>query len=215
MAPVRIAVAGAGLIGRRHIEEVLASPAAELAAIVDPAPRGRGAGRAGRRPGAPDAERPVRGRRGGRRHPGHPEPAARGRRPGVRAGRRAGDRGEAARGQRAGRHPAGRGRRGCRRAPAHRTPPPAQHDHEQGPGGDLQRGAGADRGGGRQRRLLQAGRLLRRRRRVAQAAGRRADPAQPDPRGERPDVAGRGDRERAGGQLQRHAAASRWRTPPR
>ncbi|HEY3263224.1 MAG TPA: Gfo/Idh/MocA family oxidoreductase [Pseudonocardiaceae bacterium] len=36
--PVRIAVAGAGLIGRRHIEEVQRSSSAELAAIVDPAP---------------------------------------------------------------------------------------------------------------------------------------------------------------------------------
>ena len=32
----RIAVAGAGLIGQRHIEEIDASPSAELAAIVDP-----------------------------------------------------------------------------------------------------------------------------------------------------------------------------------
>ncbi len=35
---VRIAVAGAGLIGRRHIEEVRRCAGAELAAIVDPAP---------------------------------------------------------------------------------------------------------------------------------------------------------------------------------
>ena len=35
---VRIAVAGAGLIGRRHVEEVDASPVATLAAIVDPGP---------------------------------------------------------------------------------------------------------------------------------------------------------------------------------
>jgi predicted dehydrogenase len=34
----RIAVAGAGLIGRRHVEEVAASPVATLAAIVDPGP---------------------------------------------------------------------------------------------------------------------------------------------------------------------------------
>ena len=31
-------MAGAGLIGQRHIEEVVASDAAELAAIVDPSP---------------------------------------------------------------------------------------------------------------------------------------------------------------------------------
>ena len=40
MAPVRIAVAGAGLIGARHVEEVDASADAELAAIVDPGPAG-------------------------------------------------------------------------------------------------------------------------------------------------------------------------------
>jgi predicted dehydrogenase len=37
---VRIAVAGAGLIGRRHIEEIVTSASAELAAIVDPGPVG-------------------------------------------------------------------------------------------------------------------------------------------------------------------------------
>jgi predicted dehydrogenase len=37
-APVGIAVAGAGLIGRRHIEEVDASSDARLASIVDPGP---------------------------------------------------------------------------------------------------------------------------------------------------------------------------------
>lgn len=35
---VRLAVAGAGLIGRRHIEEIQKSETARLAAIVDPAP---------------------------------------------------------------------------------------------------------------------------------------------------------------------------------
>jgi predicted dehydrogenase len=38
---VRLAVAGAGLIGRRHIEEIDASRAAELAAVVDPSPAAR------------------------------------------------------------------------------------------------------------------------------------------------------------------------------
>src|SRR3954452_17944415 len=37
-APVRIAVAGAGLIGRRHSEESAGSRAAQLAAVVDPGP---------------------------------------------------------------------------------------------------------------------------------------------------------------------------------
>jgi predicted dehydrogenase len=36
MKTPRIAVAGAGLIGQRHIEEIDASPSAELAAIIDP-----------------------------------------------------------------------------------------------------------------------------------------------------------------------------------
>ena len=40
MSQVRIAVAGAGMIGRRHIEEVDASESAELASIVDPGPAG-------------------------------------------------------------------------------------------------------------------------------------------------------------------------------
>jgi predicted dehydrogenase len=39
MAKVRIAVAGAGLIGLRHIEEIQKSQSAELAAIADPSPK--------------------------------------------------------------------------------------------------------------------------------------------------------------------------------
>ncbi|NOU05097.1 MAG: Gfo/Idh/MocA family oxidoreductase [Hyphomicrobiaceae bacterium] len=39
--PVRIAVMGAGLIGKRHIEHVLASDRATLSAIVDPTPVGK------------------------------------------------------------------------------------------------------------------------------------------------------------------------------
>ncbi|WP_396909292.1 Gfo/Idh/MocA family protein [Mycolicibacterium sp.] len=38
MRPVGIAVAGAGLIGKRHIEEVVAGADVELVAIVDPSP---------------------------------------------------------------------------------------------------------------------------------------------------------------------------------
>jgi predicted dehydrogenase len=40
MSKVRVAVAGAGIIGKRHIEEVSASDSAELSAIVDPGPAG-------------------------------------------------------------------------------------------------------------------------------------------------------------------------------
>jgi predicted dehydrogenase len=39
--PVQLAVLGAGLIGKRHIEHVIAEPDAELYAIVDPSPVGR------------------------------------------------------------------------------------------------------------------------------------------------------------------------------
>src|SRR6476469_6164219 len=39
MEKVRIAVAGAGLIGLRHIEEIRRSRGARLSAIVDPSPR--------------------------------------------------------------------------------------------------------------------------------------------------------------------------------
>jgi predicted dehydrogenase len=39
--PVRIAVIGAGLIGRRHAELVASCPTADLCAIVDPGAAGR------------------------------------------------------------------------------------------------------------------------------------------------------------------------------
>jgi predicted dehydrogenase len=39
--PVQIAVLGAGLIGKRHIEHIIAEPQAELYAIVDPSPAGK------------------------------------------------------------------------------------------------------------------------------------------------------------------------------
>jgi predicted dehydrogenase len=41
VAPVRLAVIGAGLTGQRHAALVAAEPAARLAAVVDPAPAGR------------------------------------------------------------------------------------------------------------------------------------------------------------------------------
>lgn len=40
-APVRLSVMGAGLIGKRHIDRILACPEAELASIIDPAPAAR------------------------------------------------------------------------------------------------------------------------------------------------------------------------------
>jgi predicted dehydrogenase len=39
--PVRLAVLGAGLIGKRHIEHIIAEPRTELHAIVDPSPAGK------------------------------------------------------------------------------------------------------------------------------------------------------------------------------
>lgn len=39
--PVRIAVAGAGLIGQAHIERILKEPTASLAAIIDPSPKAK------------------------------------------------------------------------------------------------------------------------------------------------------------------------------
>ena len=38
---VKLAVLGAGLIGKRHVEHVRAAPDAELMAIVDPSPTGK------------------------------------------------------------------------------------------------------------------------------------------------------------------------------
>jgi len=40
--PVKLAVMGAGLIGRRHIQHILAEPDTELMAVVDPTEAGRG-----------------------------------------------------------------------------------------------------------------------------------------------------------------------------
>jgi predicted dehydrogenase len=39
--PIQIAVLGAGLIGKRHIEHIIAEPQAELYAVVDPSPAGK------------------------------------------------------------------------------------------------------------------------------------------------------------------------------
>jgi predicted dehydrogenase len=51
--PVKLAVLGAGMIGARHIEHVLATPEAQLAAIIDPAPSGRDLAAAKRTPWYP------------------------------------------------------------------------------------------------------------------------------------------------------------------
>ncbi|BBO07684.1 putative dehydrogenase [Bradyrhizobium ottawaense] len=40
-APVRLSLMGAGLIGKRHVEHILARPEAVLSSIVDPMPAAR------------------------------------------------------------------------------------------------------------------------------------------------------------------------------
>jgi predicted dehydrogenase len=48
ISPARIAVMGAGLIGKRHIDHILAEPTAALHGVIDPTPAGQGiADRAG------------------------------------------------------------------------------------------------------------------------------------------------------------------------
>jgi hypothetical protein len=67
----------------------------------------------------------------------------------------------------------------------------------------------------RHRPVLQARRLVRRRRWLApEARRRRSDPDQPHPRGEQPFLAGQRHRPGSGGYLQRHPRLSRWKTPP-
>jgi predicted dehydrogenase len=39
---IKLAVLGAGLIGRRHIDHIIAVPEGKLTAIVDPTPAARG-----------------------------------------------------------------------------------------------------------------------------------------------------------------------------
>ncbi len=51
---IRMAVQGAGLIGKRHIEHILASPGTELAAIIDPSHAGRGYAESLKAPWFPD-----------------------------------------------------------------------------------------------------------------------------------------------------------------
>ena len=71
MSEVRIAVAGAGLIGKRHIEEIDASDSAVLASIVDPGPAGPELAQQVRCSALPVPRRAVRQGQAGRHHPGH------------------------------------------------------------------------------------------------------------------------------------------------
>ena len=128
---VRIAVAGAGAIGLRHIDEIRESRSALLAGIVDPLPKAAGVAA---KAGVPllRVARGDAGRGQARRHrPRHAEQHARG--PGARmhSGRRAGtdreaDRGFAGGGPAVVRRAGARGREGARRPSSPPQPDPAQ-----------------------------------------------------------------------------------------
>ena len=207
---VRIAVAGAGQIGKRHIELIVKSAECALSAIVDPAPA---AADYARTLGVPIygslaelfAQGPPR-----RRGPRDAESAAR--RPGARMHRRqSAHAGRKARGAHArSRHEAVRGGRSGERARAGRPPPPPQLDHGQGRRGHRERDAREDRRRRGHRALLQGRErgLLRRRVRVAARTRRRSHPAQHDSRGRQPALAVRRNRGRAGVHVERHAKFS-------
>src|SRR5437773_9801987 len=58
MAKLRIAVAGAGMIGLRHIEEIQKSQSARLSAVSDPSPK---SGRVAEKGGGPIYKKPEGG----------------------------------------------------------------------------------------------------------------------------------------------------------
>ncbi len=204
MNEVRIAVAGAGMIGAAHMARAQASPTCSLVAVVDPAPA---AGKVAAQAGVPlyptlDALfAAVEGRRRGRRLA---EPVSR--RAGAAVHRRRGGRAAGEAGGRHGRRSraARRGGRGEERARDRRPSPRAQPDHGAGEGADRRGPARPHRRGHGQRGVLQARPLLRGRA-VAPGAGRRPDPDQHDPRGAQPADAVRRDRRGAGGRVERGA----------
>ncbi len=132
MSRVRIAVAGAGLIGKRHIEEIDASDSAVLASIVDPGPAG------------PELAQKY----GVSLYPSLAELFAKDKPDGIIlatpnqmhvagglecvAAGVPGDRRETHRGQRHFCHPSRRGRRRGRGSGTDRPPPQLQPDHDQG-----------------------------------------------------------------------------------
>ena len=181
MNRLRIAVIGAGYMGRKHLQYLSASADCRLAALVDPDPAAQRAAREhGARHYRDAAALLSGGRPDRRRHRGRADRPARGGGPALHRRRGAGpDREADLRHGRVGRTAEPR-RRAGRRAVAGRPPPALQ------PGGG--RGeAAARRGrpgtaGGNKRHLVhvQTGQLLRGG--MAPAAGRRAGADQPDPR---------------------------------
>ena len=208
MGKVRIAVAGAGLIGLRHIEETVASPNCVLARDRRSGAEG-GRGRAEvRRAAVQVAGRVLRQGQARRRRARHAQPDAR--RAGTRVHR--GRRSRASWKSRSA-HTLEEGKRlveaaekanaqAPRRPPSSAQPDPAQ--------GGRDRAVGRARAAGRrdrQRRVLQARDrgLLRSAVRMAQAAGRRSDPDQHDPRSRQPARADGRDRRGAGVRVERDA----------
>ena len=186
MSPIRIAVAGAGLIGKRHIEEVDASSQTQLAAVVDPGPAGP---ELAEKFGVPlyqslaelfERDKPdgvILATPNQMHVDGGLECVAAG--VPVIVEKPIGDTVEGATrlveaGEKAG------------------VPVLTGHHRNYSPimakAREIVRSGrlGRDRGRGRHRAVLQARRLLRRRRWLASRARRRPDPAQPHPRGEQP-----------------------------
>ena len=174
MSKSRIAVAGAGLIGLRHIEETQKSERCTLSAIVEPSPKAAEVAQQGRRPALQVARRAFRQGPPRRRGARDAQSAARRERARVHPGRRSGAASRS-------RSPitVAEGLRLCEAAEraqvqaSRRPSPPAQPDPAQG---DRDRALGrprADRRRNGQRHVLQARPLLRRKRRGG--ANRAAD----------------------------------------
>ncbi len=169
MPKVRIAVAGAGAIGLRHVEEIRKSRCAQLASIVDISPKAAEVARSADVPLYASLGRDVRDGQARRRDPRDAQPAPRRAGTGMRGGARAHARREAHCAHvRRGPAPH-RGGRACEREDPRRPSSPPQPDPAQG-GRDraLRHPRPARRRDG-QRGVLQARqrRLLRRPERVA------------------------------------------------
>ena len=178
---VRIAVAGAGLIGKRHIEEIDASDSAVLASIVDPGPAGPELAHRYGVPSYPSlAELFARDKPDGLILATPNQMHVAGGLECVEAGvpviveKPIGDTVAVS-------HPTRRGRRRGRGSGADRPPPQLQPDHDKGTRDHRKRCSGKACRRLRHRPVLQAGRLFRRWRRMATRGRGRAHLAEPDP----------------------------------
>ena len=194
MAPVRIAVIGAGLIGRTHIGVLRAgNPDYTLAAVADPSPAAAQEGKTLGYPVHAVDRRDARQREAGRRDRRGAEPVACEGRARLHCAQDSDHRREAGRGL---------GRRGARtdrggrargRADPHRASPPPQPDHAQGGRDHRERRHRARGRGERAVAQPQAEGLFQHH--VAARGRRRADPDQRDPRHRLPAHAVRRRRE--------------------